>query len=547
MEKNENYTTDIKPEIVFIPDLLKEMRQGSLRVPRFQRPFVWSPEKILNLLDSVLRRYPIGSLLLWDTPEKMASTSRVGPIFIGDAPDGVVTYILDGQQRLTSLFGVLMYNDDAEDNWVWKVWFDLERKEFVHLKKNDPQTFHFPLGSLLNTYDFLQASNDILQQDPSRAKYYLREAQELADVFKNFKVPITRIQNTPLDQAVRIFSRLNSSGVKVSDDQMISALVYRESSGETAFSLSDEIDSMLDHLASLDFGNIDRTFVLKAILTQLGFDVYKTNWEKMVDRRGKDLPAAIEQTRIALTETIKFLKSVGIFNDSLLPYTMQLVVLSAFFGECDVLTDDTRILLERWFWVSSYTGWFATSNSTHTRRVISDMKRIAKGKENSFKSIDLDDSAAPFPLSHDFRSARVRLLILFLLSFEPLDLDGSILPTWELLAKNGHRSLRNIFKQDGTVEPKLFSNSVNRTFFPYTQRKITELLTDMGDEDRHLILQSHGIPPESFSLLQRQDADAFLKARLDFLQEKELIFIQSKNVTAPISEFGETVNDSFED
>ena len=72
------------------------------KVPKFQRPFVWHAEQALNLLDSIANSYPIGSLLLWKTTDKLIAERDIGDFCLPETPDLTPTlYVLDGQQRLT--------------------------------------------------------------------------------------------------------------------------------------------------------------------------------------------------------------------------------------------------------------------------------------------------------------------------------------------------------------------------------------------------------------------------------------------------------------
>ncbi len=59
-------TPEVKPEVSFVYDLLRELTDGRIRIPGFQRPYVWRRDQMLDLLDSVRLQYPIGSLLLWE-------------------------------------------------------------------------------------------------------------------------------------------------------------------------------------------------------------------------------------------------------------------------------------------------------------------------------------------------------------------------------------------------------------------------------------------------------------------------------------------------
>ncbi|MEM1334542.1 MAG: DUF262 domain-containing protein, partial [Actinomycetota bacterium] len=76
---------------------------GDILLPKFQRDFVWPRDKVLGLLDSIARNYPIGSILLWQSRQELASERSIAGLEIGSAkPDYPVNYLLDGQQRLST-------------------------------------------------------------------------------------------------------------------------------------------------------------------------------------------------------------------------------------------------------------------------------------------------------------------------------------------------------------------------------------------------------------------------------------------------------------
>ena len=74
--------TEVFPEVVFLGTLVDRIVAGKIRVPRFQRAFVWKQADLHALLDSVLRGFPIGSILVWDTEKPIATTERIGPVDI---------------------------------------------------------------------------------------------------------------------------------------------------------------------------------------------------------------------------------------------------------------------------------------------------------------------------------------------------------------------------------------------------------------------------------------------------------------------------------
>ena len=101
---------EITPQVLHLRDLLKWVRQGRVRVPNFQRDFTWDRERMLNLFDSIRKQYPIGTLLFWESTKSRPMLDHLGPLSLPEFHGGKLL-ILDGQQRLTTLAGVLLFNE----------------------------------------------------------------------------------------------------------------------------------------------------------------------------------------------------------------------------------------------------------------------------------------------------------------------------------------------------------------------------------------------------------------------------------------------------
>src|SRR5690348_4783419 len=100
-------TNKIAPTSPRLSTLLTDVAHGNIKIPVFQREFVWDDEQIISLLDSIYHGFPVGSLLLWSTKERLDHERNVGGFALPETPqDYPVQYVLDGQQRLTTLYGV---------------------------------------------------------------------------------------------------------------------------------------------------------------------------------------------------------------------------------------------------------------------------------------------------------------------------------------------------------------------------------------------------------------------------------------------------------
>src|SRR5690554_4675131 len=100
-------------------DLISEIETGQVKIPQFQRKFVWGIKASAKLLDSILKGYPIGTFIYWRTNERLRSVRNLGNIVLPEPKHGeYVNYVLDGQQRLTSLYaalkGIKIINEDQK-------------------------------------------------------------------------------------------------------------------------------------------------------------------------------------------------------------------------------------------------------------------------------------------------------------------------------------------------------------------------------------------------------------------------------------------------
>lgn len=184
-------TAIVKTEVKFVTDLLAELRNGRLRVPKFQRPFVWNQDKMRRLLDSIVRGYPIGSIFVWETSKRYENLARVGPVTVEvDQPEepASVGYLLDGHQRLSTLMGTLAASDNelTENGSVFRAYYNLKTNEFEHTRR--AEIHHFPLWKLMDTNDFLEQCEEIREKAPESAAEWNARARALVGVFQKCAV-----------------------------------------------------------------------------------------------------------------------------------------------------------------------------------------------------------------------------------------------------------------------------------------------------------------------------------------------------------------------
>ena len=540
--------TEVVSEVVFLGKLVERIADGKIRVPRFQRAFVWRQTDLHALLDSILRGFPIGSILVWDTEEKIESTRRIGPMRISRRPDGMIGYLLDGQQRVSTLVGTLRLTDcmnETVDQVDWRVYCNLETREFHRAPAEGVGPQHFPMRSLLNTADFLAACRRIQSEvdNPVRSQNWLDEADRLANVFRDYQLPLIRIRDADLDSAVTVFARLNRTGRKMAADEMVSALTYQKGQ----FHLAQEMDNFKVELAKKRFGNLDRVFLLRAVLAALGRDIYAKDWaDLMVKPEVREaLPSAFESAREGIRRALNFLASFGVTSDRLLPYGLQLVFLGEFFRQCPQPTASVADRLNRWFWVTSFTGWFGGVNTAQAKTALSEISDLAKGTETRFSVVNLETQAQPFPDRFDGRSARVRTFLLYLASLKPSSLRGEgALNPGELLSRSGTGAVGRVFS-NLPQRADLIRSPANRMYVDHDHvGQAFGALTDLPDDMLKEVLPTHGFPAESINHLRSGNRTGLIEARLEALIDGERNFMVKRSVVPPQERTAGTIADS---
>lgn len=547
MEVGRARTTEVKPEVVFLGKLLQKLDEGRLRLPRFQRPFVWQDKDILALLDSVRLAYPIGTILVWETEEEVTSTDVVGPIELPSKPTGPVSYVLDGQQRLSSLAGSLLLKDDHgpfSSGINWRIYYDLRSREFVTQPKAEIPVQLFAVRHLLSTSGFVSVCRDIVDKlGVEESRPFLDEADRLANAFRDYTIPFITVRDGDMNTAVTVFARLNRRGRKMTEDQMVSALTYKE--GE--FHLAAKLDEFQGELRSLGFGGLSRIFILRSVLAALDRDIYAKDFATlMIQPEIRDsLHDKFDVAAAALREAIAFLKALGVISDRLLPYGLQVVMLAELFRICPKPDSGLKDKIARWFWVTSFTGWFGGVNSSRARGALDEMREIALGAREDFKFVNSDAPAEPFPPQFDGRSARVRAFLLYLASLGRERTDGDDkLDVASLLAKLGPQALGYVI---GRPTEDVAGQPTNRLFVEEDLRgqALARFAKVSDDETLERVLLSHGFPPRSFELVRRNDRDGLLGARRECLIDGERVFMEQKRVRSPQQRLGEyTLADS---
>ncbi|MET8650360.1 DUF262 domain-containing protein [Nocardia aurea] len=334
-----------------VEEIVVMVRDGKVRIPEFQRPFRWGLEDGRRLFDSIMRGYPLGSLLLWARPADEARIT-LGALRINAPETDNALWVVDGQQRVTTLANALSAESLGDDRFALS--FDLATGEIVPTV--GAQTRSIPLATLFDLKKLMTWFRD----SPDNMQYF-DVATAAAKKIRQFKIPASVVETQDESVLRDIFDRLNSYGKRLTRAEVFTALHPAGASPKATRSTA--IDEIIDHIASdIGFGTIDGNTIFLAVLARRGPDITREMRTEFADRRSSEFPgeddaAAYRETQVALDRTVEFLQQhADTPHFSFLPYRHLLVVLVRVFGHHPVLNARQTQLLRRWYWRAAVAG-----------------------------------------------------------------------------------------------------------------------------------------------------------------------------------------------
>lgn len=414
---------NIETNVRSMTKLLSDLKMGLIQIPPFQRQFVWHNDDVKSLLDSIKKNYPIGSVLLWrplEKPDWNGDLREIGSFTLPQTTNNQI-YVLDGYQRLSTLFGTLTnpqksglkqnvntYKDKFE------IFYDLENEEFVFKRNRKPEPYQVPAYILMSTSDFRQYSRKIMEPNvlPEKLDLYLDRADSFSLALIEYKIAVIEVTNANLEEAVDIFSRINSKGTDISPDWAASALSYGKD-----FNLSIEMDNLILDLAKYNFDGISRSNLFRCY--QSAFDdrmfIDQQNIERLAKRN--DFSIVVKRATPAIKKAVRFLyKELNVVEYKLLPYNNQLVFIMKFFMEKTYPTEKELKELKEWFWFTSYSSYFTVYSLSGHRKAFQHFVKWLKGEVDKPKYVDQPDiklATVALPEVINLSSVRSKSLVLF--------------------------------------------------------------------------------------------------------------------------------------
>ncbi len=516
-------------------DLVDDVLSGGVRIPDFQRSFRWQWEDVKRLMDSIVRGYPIGSMLLWTRPAKQ-ETLTLGALKINAPHTDAALWVVDGQQRIISLVSSLHAQGLNDPRFA--IAYNLPRKTFVKPKANRTHVIDLPtifnLQKLLKWFSEHPESNE-----------YLEEATRIAKAIREYSIPAYIVKQGDEEILRDIFDRMNNYGKRLTRAEVFSALHEGASDESSSRSLAD-ISLSID--ATYRFGEIDENTIVSAILSRRGADVTRDirlefSQERMPDEfQNETADQAYQAGEDALKKAINFLQhEAGVPHFTFLAYRYLLVVLARFFSFYPHPVTRNIELLKRWFWRAIVVGPAEFGTGTQASRVLCSQitpKNETTSLQSLLKAVEAYSSMSQ-PDIESFRStsANSQILLCAMWSHRPRSFQiGKPYLQNELGSALEGSSTANdivvsILPRDSAVSK---SNVANKLIF-LGEEPIEEIRStfhcqpsNMTETDWEDLLSSHIVDRKMQFALSKGNYSTFFRLREKRLNQVTADFLEAK-------------------
>lgn len=423
-------------------DVLKDAQRGKLQLPDFQRGWVWKEDDIKSLVASVVRRFPIGALLTLKTGGVVQFTPRVieGVPHAQIEPDEL---LLDGQQRMTSLFQALM-RDKAVDTHTatnkkrqvfYYINIELALQEpfpeeaveiidasrtvrenigrdivlDISTEEKEYAQMRFPVNRVFDYKDWFNGWIEYWEYSKEKIKLFQRFEEIALDPIKNYPMPQIRLDEETTKEAVcLVFEKVNTGGETLDAFELLTATFAADSAVNLRTDWYGDADQSgyKDKLHEIDvLKSIERKDFLRAI--SLVYTCVRRRDAQACGKTGKDLPAiscryavllglpvkAYRKWGIAVIDgfkkAAKFLYGRGLFWWKDVPYRSQIIVLAALYAireNKDFDAAETR-KLEQWFWCGIFGELYGRATDSRLANDIEDLTYEFASADSEIRTI----------------------------------------------------------------------------------------------------------------------------------------------------------------
>ena len=356
-------------------------------IPEIQRDFVWTKAKIIELLDSIKKHYPIGSFLICKVPAKMAKHIRESTVLPKFNSNNKECYIvIDGQQRLSVLYSILnekkildtrRYNEGIDFSEICLSPKQDKESEFDFYRTHE--------NSHIKLHDIL---NERLNLGLNKSKQ--KRIKDCRNAFKTYSFPFIFISGYDEPKMREAFIRLNKGGTSLSTEDKIFAMSYHK---DTDFRR--HCKAVLHDLKG-GFDNFDIKHFIKSIAADLDVKDFVSsaslnNFAKKIKNPRNNLHIEYKKQNPKIFHSIKLAADFlmqRFKHSSYIPYPAMLSILSIFYyhNHNREPTEKQIREIERWFWTTGFTKRYSGGNQRKNQlNDAHEMKNLAKNKNYKIK------------------------------------------------------------------------------------------------------------------------------------------------------------------
>jgi len=340
--------------------LITELESGHIKIPKFQRDYIWEKTKVVKLLNSIYHQYPIGSFFFWIAPAEYSSFIRENEE-LGlkkSTNNESFQFILDGQQRMISLF-VSLRGKTMEGTDYGNICFNPARKEFK-TPRSKRDINNIPAWKLFDNNAYGEVYKELISRSTTKNNTLAENWRACHEIFTNYPVSIVKTMYEELDDVVEIFERINQGGKHLTVFDLIHATTWSDT-----FDLKDQINEFNSPQRKKIFGALsNKVFTLS--LTLNIFDDARTLYQLRLTPQ--QCQHNWSKTKSALLATLEFFKELRITGD-LSAYHNFMPILQYYFFRSGLkeIKEEHKKAVEKWFWDAKFKKRYATSVYTRMK------------------------------------------------------------------------------------------------------------------------------------------------------------------------------------
>ncbi len=456
-------------------------------------------------------------MLLWRTSTRLEKERDLGSFKLPDPEkDYPVDYVLDGQQRLTSLFSVFQHTLKPESSIEqFNIYFDLQAPEgaledqFLNMPDQPvDETRFFPLRSIFDPAAFFEKASLLSGDNKNRIL-------ELQRRFQEFNLPLELIEFENKEEIAIIFERVNRAGIRLDAFQLLSAWTW-----SSEFDLNESMAELESELSPFGFSELagDPNLIMKCCSAVV---VGNANIKDVVNLHGPTVRDRFEEIKTGITGAIDFRRrELLVENLKLMPYPAMIVPLSAFFATKKISgrhpNAKQRDAIKEWYWRSCVSRRYSSGVGRAHASDISYMNALKNDSSviTSLRAKPIDET---FFIENRFSMSNVnsKILINMLSQFNPRSLlSGSPIDVKAVLQLANRNEFHHIFpkahlKKEGKSDADInrlanicfLSKADNQRIKDKAPKNYAQLI----DKDKASEIMRTNIIPEDFSTIEFED------------------------------------------